>query len=88
MVYYAVSGSNAFGVYDDFEKIENVKEFIRDFSVTKCRALSLAFCHARDIYNDFQEGKGVDDIFCGDSSEIKLNRVLFSNEIRELNATK
>ena len=84
-MYYAVAGSNAFGVYEFKERINNIKDYINNFEVIQCRNRHQAFCLARDIYNDYQEYKEVDDCFYGDSLDIHLNRVYFTKEIRAIN---
>lgn len=84
--YYAVSGADAFGVYTNISWAKNIAENIRKPQIVKCSSLQQAFCMARDNYNDYQLGGGMDAVFYGDSLDIKLNRVLFKSQIIKMNA--
>jgi len=84
--YYAVSGTDALGVYTNISWAKKIIEYIRNPEIVRCSSLSQAFCIARDNYNDYQLGGSVDAAFYGDSLDIKLNQVLFRSEIIKMNA--
>lgn len=84
-MYYAVSGTNAMGVYDNPRRIIGVKDYISKLKVVKCETMSQAYCTARDNYNSFQEYGTVDEIVDWSSTDISLNRVYFKKEICEIN---
>lgn len=84
--YYAVYGKDAFGVYTNLNWAKNITEYIRSSEIVRCSSLRQAFCIARDNYNDFQMGNGVDTAYYGDSLDIKLNQVLFKRDIIKINA--
>lgn len=85
-IYYAVYGKDAFGVYTNISWAKNIAGYIRNPEIVKCSSLRQAFCIARDNYNDYQMGNGVDAAYYGDSLEIKLNQVLFKRDIIKMNA--
>ena len=85
MSYYAVSGRNGFGVYTYINGAQNIAEYISDCQITKHRNQCAAFCEARDNYNNYQEGRNIDDMYDGSYLDIQLNHVMFRNEIREIN---
>ena len=58
--YYAVYGKDAFGVYTNVSWAKNIASYIRNPEIVKCSSLGQAFCMARDNYNDYQMGTGVD----------------------------
>ena len=84
-VYYAVSGENAFGVYTNYDGVKRISMYIRKFRVKKCQTFLEAFCMARDDYNAYQEEKDFDDMFYGNSTDVKINEVLFRSKIRKRN---
>lgn len=84
-MYYAVSGSNAFGVYSDKNRISNVSPYIRNMQVVNCKYLDTAYSIARDDFNDYQLGGNIEDIVDWPSTSIRLNRVYFLREVREVN---
>lgn len=84
-VYYAVYGKDAFGVYTNISRAKNIAGYIRNPEIVKCISLGQAFCMARDNYNDYQLGTGVDSAFYGDSLDIELNQVLFKSNIIKMN---
>jgi len=86
--YYAVAGADALGVYTNISWAKNIAGYIRNPEIIGCSSLQQAFCVARDIYNEYQEGDNVDAAFYGDSLDIKMNRVLFKSEIIKLNKLK
>lgn len=85
--YYAVSGANAFGVYTNISRAKRITDYIKNPQIVKCSSLKQAFCMARDDYNEYQLGSGVDSAFYGDSLDIRLNEVLFKREIVNLNSS-
>jgi len=48
-------------------------------------SIGQAFCMARNNYNDYQMGDGVDSAYYGDSPSSKLNQVLFKRDIIRMN---
>lgn len=86
-IYYAVFGRDAFGVYTNLDWAKKITEYIKNPEIVKCSSVRQAFCMARDNYNEYQLGNGVDAAFYGDSLDIQLNRVLFRREIIKLNET-
>lgn len=84
-IYYAVYGKDAFGVYTNISWAKNIAGYIRNPAIVKCSSLRQAFCMARDNYNDYQMGNGVDAAYYGDSLDIKLNQVLFKRDIIKMN---
>lgn len=86
--YYAVYGIDAFGVYTNVNWAKNIASYIRNPEIVKCSSLGQAFCMARNNYNDYQMGDGVDSAYYGDSLDIKLNQVLFKRDIIRMNTSE
>ena len=86
--YYAVYGKDAFGVYTNVSWAKNIASYIRNPEIVKCSSLGQAFCMARDNYNDYQMGNGVDSAYYGDSLGITLNQVLFKSNIIKMNTSE
>ena len=87
-IYYAVAGADALGVYTNISWAKNIAEYIRKPEIIGCSSFGQAFCVARDIYNDYQLGNGVDAAFYGDSLDIKPNKVLFKSQIIKMNQAR
>ena len=86
--YYAVFGKDAFGVYTNVSWAKNIAGYIRNPEIVKCSSLRQAFCMARDNYNGYQMGTGVDSAYYGNSLDIKLNQVLFKSNIIKMNTSE
>ena len=88
-MYYAVAGSNGFGIYDNESKMKNVIDYVYNASINKCSSLGSAFSYASNYYNSYQADAGVDAIVdCWNCSDISINRIYFKREIVEINREK
>ncbi len=52
--YYAVAGVNAYGVYDDYERVLESKKYIAEFKLKKFDTFDDAKMWAEDTYDDLQ----------------------------------
>ena len=64
--YYAVAGSNAYGVMDDYERALAVNVYVRNFKVKKFSSFKDAKEYAEDMYLELQKeptlGRDIDEI--------------------------
>lgn len=81
-MYYGIAGSNGFGVYDDYDRMQKNRDFLSSPISKKFDSFYEAFEWARDIYND---GQAVDDAFYGASTDIRVNWIMYRNDIRKKN---
>ena len=64
--YYAVAGSNAYGVLDDYNRVAAVNVYIRNLKVKKFYSFKDAKDYAEDMYLELQKepilGRDIDEI--------------------------
>lgn len=86
--YYAVCAVNGFGVFNDNERMEKAVPYLADAKVVSFDSFSKAFKYAVDYYNEAQQETdgSVDNSFYGSCRDIRINWILFRNEIRKINA--
>lgn len=82
-MFIGIVGSNGFGVFDDRQRMNNSKEYLRRPEEKEFDSRQSAFTWAKEIYNEMQDD--VDDAFYGMSFEVKLNWILFRTEIKRRN---
>lgn len=81
--YYAVSGTDAFGVYTYRQGAQKIASYLNNPEVIRCHSVELAFSMAKDNYNSYQYNSELSK-FKGDLSDINFNEILFRREIRNM----
>ena len=85
---YAVTACNGFVLFNDYSRIEKCSPFLKNLKVVEFEDFYQAFKYAVDYYNEAQQETdgSVDNSFYGSCRDIRINWILFRNEIRKINA--
>lgn len=83
-MYYGITADNGFGIYDDYKRASYNGSYLnKGKQIRKFDTLYKAFEWASESYNERQED--FDAVFYGKCSDVKMNWILYRNEIIKRN---
>jgi len=84
-MFYAVAAENGFGVYTNWDDVQESRKYLKKFYVKKYKSLEYAFSDAKNTYNDMNVAADEEALFISLCNDITLNRIYYRNKIREMN---
>ena len=84
-MFYGITSQYGFGIYDDYSKVQNSKQWLSKSIIKGFDNKYAAFEWATDAYNEFQAEdwkSDYDDAFWGSLKDIRINWLYYRKDIR------